>query len=101
MDTYHILAPSATGSSDSLLTNVMFKNWVHNLKNASHRWRVDQVVHQALPPPCHLQLGIDMTKAWCGYNSKHALKDLSYESTQLQIFEELEWKNNTKFPVLS
>jgi hypothetical protein len=41
MENYRIFAPGEIGSSDSLPVKEMFKSWVNNLKNISHRWRVE------------------------------------------------------------
>jgi hypothetical protein len=40
MENYKSFSPGEVRSSDSLSTEVMFKSWVNNLKNISHKWRV-------------------------------------------------------------
>jgi hypothetical protein len=65
MENYNIFTPGATGSLKYLPADEMFKTWVINLKNASHIWRVKQVVHRALLETYHIQLSIDTTKVWC------------------------------------
>ena len=40
----------------------IFAMWLQQIKSAFHKWRVPQNIHRALPPTCHIELGLDYTK---------------------------------------
>jgi hypothetical protein len=67
MEDYKKIAPGATGSLKYLPVDEMFKKLVINLKNVSHKWRVEKVIPRALLAPYHIQLSIDTTMVRCKF----------------------------------
>jgi hypothetical protein len=45
MEKYIIFIAEKSGASILLPPQEMFRLWVINLKNSSHRWRIEQLVH--------------------------------------------------------
>jgi hypothetical protein len=61
--------------------------------------RVKQQLCQALPPSAHIQLSLDHTKLWCGINGGPPPKELAYQPTKLQIFQELDRQLGFQTPI--
>lgn len=63
--------------------------WLQKIKSACHKWRVPQNIHHALPPTCHIELGLNYTKLW--YVDGQAAKpiELPYYPMVEQIFDDL------------
>ena len=77
----------------------MFSMCLQQIKSACHKWKAPQNIHQALPPLCHIELGLDYTKLW--YVDGHAaeLVELPYYPMVDQIFGELTQQSNTIMPI--
>ena len=67
----------------------IFSIWLQEVKSTCHKWRVPQNIRRALPPTCHIELGLDHTKIW--YVDKEAVEstDLPSYLTVDEIFNEL------------
>jgi hypothetical protein len=78
MEKYRFFVAEWASASRLLPPQEMFRLWVRNLKDGSHRWRVKKPVCRALPTPCHIQLELDCTKLWCRLESASKPKELHY-----------------------
>ena len=79
----------------------IFSMWLLQVKSAYHKWRVPQNIRWALPPTCHIELGLDYTKLW--YVDGQATKsvNLPYFPSVEQIFGELSQQSKTITPIPS
>jgi hypothetical protein len=79
----------------------IFSMWLLQIKSSCHKWRVPQNIHRALPPTCHIELGLDHTKLWYADGQGAELVDLPYYPTIKQIFGELTQQSRTITPIPS
>lgn len=77
----------------------MFDMWLQHIKLACHKWRVPQNIRQALPPTCHIELGLDDTKSWYVDGQAAEPVKLPYYTTVEQIFGELTRQSKTITPI--
>ena len=66
-----------------------FTIWLQEVKSACHKWRVPQNIRQALPPNCHIELGLDYTKLWYVDDQAAEPTNLPFYPTVDEIFNEL------------
>ena len=79
----------------------IFSMWLLQDKSACHKWRVSQNIRQALPPTCHIELGLNHTKIWYVDDQGVEPVDLPYYLSVKHIFGELIWQSKTITPILS
>ena len=77
----------------------MFAMWLQLIKSSYHKWHIPQNIRRALPPMCHIELGLEYTKVW--YVDGHVAEpvELPYCSTIDQIFGELTRQSRTITPI--
>ena len=79
----------------------IFSMWLLQVMPAYHKWRVPQNIHWALPPTCHIELGLDYTKLWYTDDQAAGSIDLPYYPSVEQIFVELSRQYRTITPIPS
>ena len=75
--------------------------WLLQVKSACHKWRDSQKIRRALPPTCHIKLGLDYTKLWYADGQATEPVDLPYYPFVEQIFAELSRQYRTITPIPS
>ena len=64
----------------------IFTMWLQQVKSTCHKWRVPQNIRRALPPTCHIELGIDHTKLWYVNDQAAEPTELPFYPTVDEIF---------------
>ena len=77
----------------------IFTMWLQEVISPCHKWRVPQNIQRALPPTCHIELGLDHTKIWYVDGQAAEPTDLPFYPTVDEIFNELPRQSNTIYPI--